>query len=77
MLKNRMKRPFGSRLKASEAIFRNFVHFLPILVDFLPNHGRAIEEGRGTGFLHLRYACQLRASALDHSSIWRNLKCFL
>jgi hypothetical protein len=40
-------------------------------------HGRATEEGRRTGFPHLRYGCQLRASALEHSSIWPNLKCIL
>jgi hypothetical protein len=38
-------------------------------------HGRATEEGRRTGFPLLRYGCQLRASVLEHSSIWRNLKC--
>jgi hypothetical protein len=36
-------------------------------------HGRASEEGRRTGFPLLRYGCQLRASAQEHSSIWRNL----
>jgi hypothetical protein len=41
------------------------------------SHGRATEEGRRTGFPLLRYGCQLRASALEHSSIWRNLKCLL
>jgi hypothetical protein len=41
------------------------------------NHGRATEEGRRTGFPLLRYGCQLRASVLEHSSIWRNLKCLL
>jgi hypothetical protein len=40
-------------------------------------HGRATEEGRRTGFPLLRYGCQLRARALEHSSIWRNLKCLL
>jgi hypothetical protein len=39
------------------------------------NHRQATEEGRRTGFLLLRYGCQLRASALEHSSIWHNLKC--
>jgi hypothetical protein len=37
-------------------------------------HGLATEEGRRTGFLLLRYGCQLWASVLEHSSIWRNLK---
>jgi hypothetical protein len=40
-------------------------------------HGRSTEEGRRTGFLLLRSGCQLRARALKHSSIWRNLKCLL
>jgi hypothetical protein len=40
-------------------------------------HGRATEEGRRTGFPLIRYGCQLRASALELSSIWRNLKCLL
>jgi hypothetical protein len=44
---------------------------------YYPGHGRATEEGRRTGFPLLRYGCQLRASVLEHSSIWRNLKCLL
>jgi hypothetical protein len=44
---------------------------------FMLGHGRATEEGRRTGFLLLRYGCQLRASVLEHSSIWCNLKCLL
>jgi hypothetical protein len=41
------------------------------------SHGRATEEGHRTGFPLLRYGCQLRASALEYSSKWRNLKCLL
>jgi hypothetical protein len=41
------------------------------------SHGRATEEGRRTGFPLPRYGCQLRASVLEHSSIWHNLKCIL
>jgi hypothetical protein len=41
------------------------------------DHGRATEEGRRTGFPLLCYGCQLRASPLEHSSIWHNLKCLL
>jgi hypothetical protein len=39
---------------------------------YYPGHGRATEEGRRTGFPLRRYGCQLRASVLEHSSIWRN-----
>jgi hypothetical protein len=41
------------------------------------SHGQATEEGCRTGYPLLRYGCQLRASALEHSSIWCNLKCLL
>jgi hypothetical protein len=44
--------------------------------EFLPNltHGRATEEGRRTGFLLLRYGCQLRASVLKTQQHMMQLK---
>jgi hypothetical protein len=61
----------------SKKSFRLIRQFNPIKTCRALGHGRATEEGRWTGFQLLHYGCQQRASALEHSSKWRNFKCLL